>query len=192
MVVIAMAKPKKRRRHLSKGFLGLKVGYQIKGQKKSCRTLALDVFFQLMSRLWTLSCRENVCRNVPMTSQDSQNIDHGMPNLAISPSWHANVMPSLAKCRPWHASDMPCLAKCRPWHASDMPSLAKCRPWHANVMPSLPKCRPWHVTSLAKCRPWHANDMPVTCQGSQNVDRGMPMTCQCHAKGRKMSAMACQ
>ena len=89
-----------RRRHLSKGFLGLKVGYQIKAQKKSCRTLALDVFFQLMSRLdfvmsrlglchvetWTLSCRENVCRDVPRLAKCQHNACH---DLSFTCQWQA-------------------------------------------------------------------------------------------------------
>ena len=70
MVVIAMAKPKKRRRHLSKGFLSLKVGYQIKAQKKSCRTLAFDVFFQLVSRFGLC----HVGKMYVATCQDSQSV----------------------------------------------------------------------------------------------------------------------
>ena len=49
MVVIAMAKPKKRRRHLSKGFLGLKVGYQIKAQKEVLSDISFEDLDFVMS-----------------------------------------------------------------------------------------------------------------------------------------------
>ena len=39
------------RHHLSKMFLGLKVGYQFMTQNKSCRTLTLHVFFSNLCRL---------------------------------------------------------------------------------------------------------------------------------------------
>ncbi|RXI09573.1 hypothetical protein DVH24_033641 [Malus domestica] len=47
---------------------------------------------------------------------------------------------------------------------------AKCRPWHANDMPAS------QMSTLACQNVDHG--MPTTCQDSENVDRGMPMTCQ--------------
>ena len=127
---------KMRRRHLSKGFLGLKVGYQIKAQKKSCRTLALDVFFQLMSRLDFVMSRLGLCHVGKMyvaTCQDSQSVSTMRVMICLS-----------------HANDKPIVTKYRSWHANVMPSLAKYRPWHANAMPMT--CQLAREMSIMACQ----------------------------------------